>query len=327
MGSGGSADCRLTSSTVKRARCRRNGIDIYLPVRSSAAEQERDQQFLDSIDRRLSQEAVGLRVEEIKAQRAREMVTGVLESSPGASRGRKRQKKLASPLPPETTLEKAFVKDKHARMVADALSHEAMTCFRLSGPSAEYSLLSPMNVNVFPGFRNFGNTCWLNATLQCLLHTVPLRTHLLRERELNSLIEVSLKRICKDYWAHSSQPRFSVIAPVDLLTALILQQPQLGGALQQDVGDVLLLFRLGDVAGMAELPEQDCNVCIQGVTFVTLEVDQLQKSNMSLQDLWGCTIPAWKCLRLFLRFWSSCIQMYSHCPKVAFVILSWSLRM
>ena len=173
MGSGGSADCRLTSSTVKRARCRRNGIDIYLPVRSSAAEQERDQQFLDSIDRRLSQEAVGLRVEEIKAQRAREMVTGVLESSPGASRGRKRQKKLASPLPPETTLEKAFVKDKHARMVADALSHEAMTCFRLSGPSAEYSLLSPMNVNVFPGFRNFGNTCWLNATLQCLLHTVP----------------------------------------------------------------------------------------------------------------------------------------------------------
>ena len=148
----------------------------------------------------------------------------------------------------------------------------------------------------FPGFRNFGNTCWLNATLQCLLHTVPLRTHLLRERELNSAIEVSLKRICKDYWAHSSQLRFSVIAPVDLLTALILQQPQLGGALQQDVGDVLLLFRLGDVAGIAELPEQACNLCIQGVTFVKLEVDQLQKSNMSLQDLWGCTIPAWKML-------------------------------
>ena len=86
MGSGGSADCRLTSSTVKRARCRRNGIDIYLPVRSSAAEQERDQQFLDSIDCRLSPEAVGLRVEEIEAQRAREIAIGVLESSPGASR-------------------------------------------------------------------------------------------------------------------------------------------------------------------------------------------------------------------------------------------------
>ena len=69
MGSGGSADCRLTSSTVKRARCRRNGIDIYLPVRSSAAEQERDQQFLDSIDCRLSPGAVGLRVEEVEAQK------------------------------------------------------------------------------------------------------------------------------------------------------------------------------------------------------------------------------------------------------------------
>ena len=69
MGSGGSADCRLTSSTVKRARRKRNGIEIYLLVRSSAAEQERGQQFLDSIDRRLSPGAVGLRVEEIEAQR------------------------------------------------------------------------------------------------------------------------------------------------------------------------------------------------------------------------------------------------------------------
>ena len=108
-------------------------------------------------------------------------------------------------------------------MVSDALSHEAMACFRLTGPFTEYSLRSPNNVNVFPGFRNFGNTCWLNATLRCLLQTVPFRTHLLRERGLNSAVEVSLKRICKDYWAHSSQLRFSVIAPVDLLTALILQ--------------------------------------------------------------------------------------------------------
>ena len=136
-------------------------------------------------------------------------------------------------------------------MVADALSHEATTCFRLTGPFTEYYLRSPNNVNVFPGFRNFRNTCWLNATLQCLLHTVPFRAHLLRESELISAIEVALKRICKCYWAFSSAPRRSVIAPVDLLTALILEQPQLGGALQQDVGDVLPLFRLGDVAGVA----------------------------------------------------------------------------
>ena len=80
---------------------------------------------------------------------------------------------------------------------------------------------------------------------------MPIRTHLLRESELISAIEVALKRICNCYWALSSAPRHSVIAPVDLLAALILEQPQLGGALQQDVGDVLLLFRLGDVAGVA----------------------------------------------------------------------------
>ena len=171
------------------------------------------------------------------------------------------------------------------RMVADARSHEAMKCFRLTGPFTEYSLRSSNNVNVFPGFRNFGNTCWLNATLQCLLHTVPIRTHLLRESDVSSDIEVALKRICKCYWALSSAPRHSVIAPVDLLTALILEQPQLGGALQQDVGDVLMLFRLGGAAGIADL-------CIQGVMLVKLEVDDLQNSNMSLQELWDCTIPA-----------------------------------
>ena len=91
---------------------------------------------------------------------------------------------------------------------------------------------------------------------------------------------------------------------------------------------MLPLFRLGDAAGIAEFEEQACNLCIQGVTFVALEVDQLQKSNMSLQDLRGRTLPAWQnAYGTSFVCWSPCIQMYSHCPKVAFVILSWSLRM
>ena len=121
-------------------------------------------------------------------------------------------------------------------------------------------------------------------------------------------------------------PRHSVIAPVDLLTALILEQPQLGGALQQDVGDVLLLFRLGGAAGIAEFEEHAGNLCIQGVTLGKLEVDDLQKRNMSLQEIWDCTIPAWEKLATLPSFWSWCTQMYSMCPKVAFGIQSWSLR-
>ena len=68
MGSGGSADSGLTSSPDKRARCKRNGRDIYLPVRTSAAVRERDQVLLDSIDVGLSEEALDLRVAEIKAK-------------------------------------------------------------------------------------------------------------------------------------------------------------------------------------------------------------------------------------------------------------------
>ena len=98
MGSGGSADSGLTSSRCKRARCKRNGRDIYLPARTSAAVRERDQVLLDAIEVGLSEEALDLRVAEIKAQRAREIVTGSLESCPGAIEGKKRRKR-ARPIP------------------------------------------------------------------------------------------------------------------------------------------------------------------------------------------------------------------------------------
>ena len=105
MGSGG-------SSTDKRARCKRNGRDIYLFVRTAAAVRELDQVLLDSIDVGLSEEALDLRGAEIKAQRAREIVIGLFESSPGASQGKKRRKR-ARPSPfqeDQASLQEAFVK-------------------------------------------------------------------------------------------------------------------------------------------------------------------------------------------------------------------------
>ena len=112
MGSGSSAESGLTSSPDKRAQCKRNGRDIYLPARTSAAVRERDQVLLDSIDVGLSEEALDLRVAEIKAQMAREIVTGLFESSPGASQGKKRRKR-ARPIPflqEQASLQESFVK-------------------------------------------------------------------------------------------------------------------------------------------------------------------------------------------------------------------------
>ena len=100
------------------------------------------QVLLESIDVGLSEEALDLRVAEIKAQRAREIVIGLFEGSPGAAQGKKRRKR-ARPIPflqEQASLQESFVKGEHVRMVADALSHGAMTCFRLPAPSAEYSL-------------------------------------------------------------------------------------------------------------------------------------------------------------------------------------------
>ena len=110
-----------------------------------------------------------------------------------------------------------------------------------------------------------------------------------------SAVDVSLKRICQCYWALSSYPRHSVIAPVDVLTALILERPQFGGALQQDVGDVLQLFQLGTVATM-EFGDHASHFCVQGVTYAKLEADMLQKVQLPLQDLWDSIALEWDVL-------------------------------
>ena len=72
---------------------------------------------------------------------------------------------------------------------------------------------------------------------------------------------------------------------MDLLTALILEQPRLGGALLHDAGDMLVLLRLGQVPGMAEFEVLADPLCVHGVTFVDLDVAEHQQQRMSLQHL------------------------------------------
>ena len=138
---------------------------------------------------------------------------------------------------------------------------------------------------MFPGVRNFGNACWLDAILQCFMHAAPARAHILRDDGAMTTLERSLKRFCKCYWALSGIPPHSILAPVDVLTALILEWPQLGGAIQQDAGEALQCLRIAPVTGIA-LPPQSSTLCVQGITFTELDVQILQKASISLQHLW-----------------------------------------
>ena len=118
-----------------------------------------------------------------------------------------------------------------------------------------------------------------------MLCTPAIRAHLLRDNELASAVDAALRRTCKCYWSLSSCPKFSVIAPADLLTTMILERPQFGGALQQDVGEALQLLQLGSVPG-TEFGEHRSHTCAEGVTLATLHADIFQMDSISLQDPW-----------------------------------------
>ena len=90
------------------------------------------------------------------------------------------------------------------------------------------------------------------------MHSAPIRAYLLRDDGAMTTLEKSLKRFCRCYWALSGIPPHSILAPVEVLTALILEWHQLGGALQQDVGEILQRLRIASVTAVT-LPPQQCN--------------------------------------------------------------------
>ena len=192
----------------------------------------------------------------------------------------------------QTSLQESFLRAQHAAAVKDACSREAMLCFWFDGPHTEYKLPSNESVNVFPGVRNYGNTCWLNASLQCFMHSAPIRAYLLRDDVAMTTLETSLKRFCKCYWALSGIPPHSILAPVDVLTALMVEWPQFGGAIQQDVGEILQCLRIAPVTAIA-LPPHRTTICVEGITHAALDVRTLQKSNISLQHLWDNVAIDW----------------------------------
>ena len=70
--------------------------------------------------------------------------------------------------------------------------------------------------NDFPGFRNLGNTCYLNAVLQCIFNCEPLASHLFAPAQNAGIVESSLRDLLAEYVA-SGVSTADVISPITVL--------------------------------------------------------------------------------------------------------------
>ena len=139
------------------------------------------------------------------------------------------------------------------------------------------------------GLRNLGNTCYLNATLQCILHTPSLRGALAAaagavhptparvagQRRLLGQppsdappcpeLQACLGGLCRQ-WEGSPAP--SLLVPQDILEALWRAHPQFVGFCQQDAQELLcaLVGSLGGGHGDGDPPPESPAALFQHTT-------------------------------------------------------------
>ncbi|XP_030579045.1 uncharacterized protein LOC115775708 [Archocentrus centrarchus] len=94
------------------------------------------------------------------------------------------------------------------------------------------------------GLDNFGNSCYLNAVLQCLCSTVPLVEHLLNQDTRKELAKSKCRvaevfvRLLEEMWLGRS----SSCAPVEARSMLCSMLPQFNNYSQQDAQELLIFL-------------------------------------------------------------------------------------
>ena len=195
----------------------------------------------------------------------------------------------------EKNVRQQLLQKSHEQDLEEARKTACMNSYVLTGPGSEMRFVDDANVNVFPGMRNIGNTCWLNALLQCTFHVAPLRRWLQDRARAGS---VSFSQLPQDVLADMTQKYWSRIAknsimvPIKMLRRLVQAQPHLGGALQQDVADAFQYFGLDVRLLHVELAAASESVCANGVVQAALDDVLLASEVAPLDFILEVALPA-----------------------------------
>lgn len=131
----------------------------------------------------------------------------------------------------------AFV--RQLREQAPTLGAPAMQAFHGSATVAleDFRLSGDRLRNAFPGFRNLGNTCFLNACLQCLFHCRPFCEHLLAEDPCSSVMGSCVRGVLHEYLRTEGMV-LDVLTPA-LVVKQVVQQCGYVAGRQQDPAETL----------------------------------------------------------------------------------------
>eukprot|EP01039_Chlorochromonas_danica_P002862 gene2862-3126_t len=134
------------------------------------------------------------------------------------------------------------------------------------------------------GLENLGNTCYLNSSLQALLHTGPLADYFLLDLQLADInpqnpmgyggrLAQAFARLTKDLW---SAPPGGCLAPRAFYNDLTHLQRQFAGNDQHDAHELL--------ASLLDGLTEDCNLVTRKNT--TSPPDSLNRDEEELAEIW-----------------------------------------